>query len=109
MPSFYNNTITTQSDMKTARANRVKLPIGTIGENLKFSYGFDGSTYYVTESVMEYLVTKAKMSFDEAKALFDALTWNDKDAPMQTKVSSLLKKARKENPTSLFWFFVESL
>ena len=109
MPSFYNTKITTQSDMATKRKNRVLLPTGTIGESLSFAYGFDGSSYYVTESVLEYLVTKASMSFLEAKALFDALVWNDVNAPTQTKVSGLLKRARKESPVSLFWFFVESL
>ena len=97
---------------KAMRMSKVSLPVGLIGENNNFAYGYDGEKYYVTEnSILDYLVTKTYLTFDEAKQLFDALTFNNEHAPAPTKVTRLIKSARKQklNNDNLFWHFVEGL
>ena len=115
MPQFYNHLPATDKAMKEARAeyNRVKnLPIGVIGENNKFAYGWDGEKYYVTEySILDYFVTKTALLFDEAKALFDALTFVGNPAPKPTEITKLVKSARKQKLSGddLFWHFENAL
>jgi hypothetical protein len=89
----------------------MSLPIGTIAENLNFSYGYDGKKYYVTEGAFQYLVTRIHLTFDEAKQLFEALTFNNVEDICTKKVSNVIKSARKSKfeGDNLFWHFVKSL
>lgn len=109
MPQFNLHTPKTQSDMKAMRMNRVKLPIGLIGDNNRFAYGFDGDSYYVTEGVFSHLVTRLSLSLDEASNLFYALDFIDASEPCNKIVSSTIKNARKKKLSGedLFWFFVD--
>lgn len=112
MPQFNLHTPKTQSDMKAQRMNRTTLPIGLIGENNNFAYGYDGEKYYVTEySILDYFVTKTALLFDEAKALFEALIFVGKSAPKPTEITKLVKSARKQKLSGdeLFWHFENAL
>ena len=112
MPQFNLHTPKTQSDMKAMRMNRTTLPTGLIGENSQFAYGYDGEKYYVTEySILDYFVTKTALFFDEAKALFEALTFVGNPAPKPTEITKLVKSARKQKLSGddLFWHFENSL
>ena len=89
----------------------MSLPIGTIGENSNFSYGYDGKKYYVTEGAFQYLVTRIHLTFDEAKQLFEALTFINSESTCIKKVSNVIKTARKAKwqGNDLFWWFVKTL
>ena len=114
MPQFATHLPATDKAMKGARAeyNRVKnLPIGLIGENNQFAYGWDGDKYYVTEGVFQYLVTKMHLVIDEAKQLFNALSFNNCSEPCSKQITSALKEGRKQNLSgdSLFWFLTDKI
>lgn len=112
MPQFNLHTPKTQGDMRVMRMNRTTLPIGLIGENSNFAYGYDGEKYYVTEySILDYFVTKTALFFDEAKALFEALTFVGKPAPQPTEITKMVKSARKQKLSGddLFWHFENEL
>ena len=112
MPQFNFHTPKTQSDMKAIRMNKTTLPVGLIGENNDFAYGYDGEKYYVTEcSLLDYFVTKTALFFDEAKALFEALTFVGGAAPKPTEITKLIKSARKQklSGSDLFWHFEKGL
>ena len=112
MPQFNLHTPKTQSDMFAMRKNKVTLPTGVIGQNNDFSNGYDGDKYYVTEcSILDYYVTKTYLSFDEAKQLFNALTFVGKPAPKPSKITSLVKFARKQKLSGdeLFWHFEQGI
>ena len=111
MPLFNTNLPTTQGDLTKARLNKVLLPIGTIGESNNFKYGFDGDYYYVTEGILDYLVTRIHLQFDEAKQLFDALNFLEASEPNPKLIASTIRNARKQKlkGIELFWYFVESL
>ena len=112
MPQFNLHAPKTQGDMKAMRMNNTKLPVGLIGENSNFAYGYDGEKYYVTEySILDYFVTKTELVFEEAKALFDALTFVGKPAPKPTEITKLVKFARKQKliGDDLFWHFEEGI
>ena len=112
MPQFNYHTPKTQSDMKAMRMSRTTLPVGLIGKNNSFSYGYDGEIYYVTEySILDYFVTKTALFFDEAKALFEALTFVGNPAPKPTKITKIIKSARKQKLSGddLFWYFENEL
>jgi hypothetical protein len=114
MPQFYKNLKSTDKAMIEARTeyNRVKnLPIGLIGENNMFAYGWDGEKYYVSEGVFQYLVTKIHLGFDEAKQLFNALCFMNCSEPCSKKLASAIKKSRKQklHGDSLFWFFCDNI
>ena len=98
--------------MKAARMNRTTLPVGLISENNDFAYGYDGDKCYVTEcSLLDYFVTKTALLFDEAKALFEALSFIGDPAPKPTEITKLVKAARKQKLINddLFWYFVDGL
>lgn len=108
MPQFYKHTPKSQADMAAERKRRTSLPVGLIGVNSQFSYGYNGSTYYVTEySIFDYFVTKTELSFEEAKALFEALTFAGNPAPKPIEVTRLIREARRKKLSGdeLFWFF----
>lgn len=116
MPQFYPHTPKSQCEMKAIReffrVSKVLLPIGLIGENSNFAYGYDGEKYYVTEySILDYFVTKTALSFEEAKALFEALTFVGNPAPRPTRITELVKSARKQkiSDNDLFWYFEEAI
>jgi len=111
MPMFNIHTPKTQSDMKAARLSKTTLPVGIIGNNCLFSYGFDGNTYYVTEGILQYFVTKMHLSFDESKQLFNALTFIDASEPNTKIINQAIKQGRKNNLSEdkLFWHLVDSL
>jgi len=93
--------------MKAMRMSKVSLPVGVIGENASFAYGYDGDKYYVTEGVFEHFVTRVSLSFDEAKQLFEALTFSNAVEPCAKMISKLISSARKNNlkGMDLFWHF----
>ena len=87
------------------------LPIGIIAENNLYAYGFDGQKYYVVEGVLQYYITKIHLTFDEAKQIFDALTFVGNVEICTKKIGSLVKLARKNKlfGQNLFWFFVKKV
>ena len=115
MPQFNQHTPMTQSDIRRYRIrykmNRVIKPIGIIGENDYFKYGFDGSKYYVTHGVLDEFVTLISLTFEEAKHLFDAFNWCNTRSYSYRKVSDLIKSSRKLkiNGDDLFWHFEDGL
>ena len=111
MPKFNLHTPKTQSDIKDMRIIKVSLPVGLIGENNDFAYGYDGDKYYVTEGSFQYIVTRMHLSFDEAKHLFEALTFQNASEPCTKVINALVKYARinKINGKDLFWHFVKGL
>jgi hypothetical protein len=111
MPQFNIHTPKTPSDMKAARLSKITLPVGIIGNNHFFSYGFDGNTYYVTEGILQYFVTKMHLCFDEAKQLYNALTFIDASEPNTKIINQAIKQGRKKNLSEdkLFWHLVDNL
>ncbi len=113
MPLFNNtpSTITSIQKARKERAIKKSLPIGVIGENDSFKYGYNGEYYYVTEGILEYYVTKMHLTFPEAKALFDALVFIGNDNTCSLSVTSTIKKYRKKDfmNKSLFWGIVDIL
>lgn len=113
MPQFNIHLPKSQSDMKAIRENSRKLflPIGLISENHNFSYGFNGDYYYVAESTFGYLVTRMQLAFEEAKQLFNALTFAEASEPKASDINNLIKSSRKEGLSgdNLFWFYVDAL
>ena len=88
------------------------LPLGTIAENNLFSYGYNGKTYWVAFGVLHQKVTLKSLTFDQAKALFDALTFIGIEDPSYKLIDNSIKQIRKQKITSynnLFWFFTESI
>lgn len=114
MPQFSKHLPSTDKAMKEARAeyNRVRsLTIGLIGESNQFAYGWDGDKYYVTEGALNHLVTKVHLTIDEAKELFNALSFNDCSEPCPKQIGSALKESRNQKLSGddLFWFFEKQL
>jgi hypothetical protein len=113
MPQFNIHSPKTQSDMKAIRQQSMKaiLPIGLISENHNFAYGYNGENYYVTESAFSYLVTRMQLAFEEAKQLFNALTFAEATEPKASDINNLIKSSRKEglSGNNLFWFYVDGL
>ena len=113
MPQFNIHSPKSQSDMKAIRENAKKhiLPIGLISENHNFAYGYNGESYYVTESAFAYLVTRMQLAFEEAKELFNALTFAEASEPKASDINNLIKSSRKEDLSgdNLFWFYVNGL
>ncbi len=113
MPQF-NDTPRHISDIrreiKMSKFNQSN-PIGIISESLNFAYGFDGDKYYVTEGAFYHLVSKAVLFFDEAKNLYNALVWNNENAPEPKVITKLVKEYRKLKLSgdNGFWFFVDNL
>lgn len=86
------------------------LPIGIIGEEGRFSYGYNGTTYYVTEyCILDYYVTRTHLKFEEAKKLYEALVWVSYPAPKPSEVTKMIKRSRKKKLTgdNLLFFFIE--
>ena len=111
MPLFNTNLPTPLGNLAKARKNKIKLPVGTIGESNNFSYGFNGEYYYVTEGILEYYVTKIHLKFDEAKQLFDSLNFIDAVEPSPKTVAVAIRSARKSRlkGANLFWHFVDTI
>ena len=116
MPQFSIHTPKAQCDMKQIRMQykmqKTTLPIGIIGQSTNFAYGYDGEKYYVTEySILDYLVTNMNLFFEEAKYLFEALTFVGNPAPQPKLITKIIKSARKQKLTNqdLFWHIVDSL
>jgi hypothetical protein len=112
MAQFNIHSPKTQGDMKSIReaSRKQVLPIGLISENRNFAYGYDGDKYYVTESI-GYLVTRMQLAFEEAKQLFNALTFVEASEPKSDTINSLVKSSRKQDLSgdNLFWFYVDGL
>jgi len=115
MPQFNYHTPKASSTMRS-QINKMKmtkftLPAGLISENNLFSYGYDGDKYYVSEGVMQYLVTGMHLVLDEAKELFNALTFNDCSEPCTKVISNSIREARKLkiHGDDLFWFLTDKL
>jgi len=114
MPQFSEHLPVTEKAMKDARYEyrRAKtLPIGLIGENNKFAYGYDGNKYYVTEGVLYHLITKICLTLSEAKQLYNALSFNCEFEACSSTVSKAIKASRKKqlSEDGLFWFLVEEI
>lgn len=115
MPQFYPHTPTSQGDMaairKASRASKQVLPIGIIGEGINFSWGYNGEFYFVSEGVLEYLVTRIHLTLEEAGKLFEALNFTESSEPCQQTIFKAIKTSRKEKliGDKLMWFFVDAL
>lgn len=90
-------------------------PIGVISENHNYSYGYEGDgNYYVTMGLLGELVCgRLKMTFDQAKQMYDALNFLEIPAPeLNYKLCvKALKEARKNKMegNKLFFFFVQNI
>jgi hypothetical protein len=115
MPQFSYHAPATQSDLANSRflakLQQSDFPVGLIGSKDGFSWGYDGSSYYVAEGVFEFLVTKMKLSLDQAKQLFNALNFINAIEPSPKAISRAIKLARKKLllGDDLMWFFIEEL
>jgi len=91
--------------------NSQSLPIGVIGENNLFAYGFDGKKYWVSEGILGYYVAKIHLSFEESKQLFDALTFEAPSEICTKNISNLVRISRKKKlfGKNLFFFFVKNI
>jgi hypothetical protein len=65
----------------------------------------------VVEGIFQYEVAKVELSEDEARRLFDALSFVETEYHCQKKVTKLVKEARakKLEGRKLFFFFEEKL
>ena len=99
--------------MKEVRENSrpLSLPIGLIATSKEFAYGYDGGKYYVSEGVFEYLVTRISLSLDEAKQLFNALTFIEASEPSPSSINIAIKLSRRQKLSGddLFWMLTEKL
>lgn len=115
MPQFSIHTPKTQSDMrhirKVEKLRQQHLPIGVIGQQGEFSWGYNGTSYYVSEGVWDYLVTRVHMTLDEAKQLFNALVWIEAKDTLLKIISNLIRSIRKLNISGdeLMWKFIDLL
>lgn len=114
MPQFSYHTPVSQGDMaarRSARALKQSLPVGKIGESASFSWGYDGSSYYVAEGVFEHLVTRISMTLKEVKSLFEALVFVESIEPSQKLISQAIYASRKSVFTGdeLMWFLVDQI
>jgi len=88
------------------------LPVGVIGENSRFSYGYNGKSYYVTEGSLEHLITRMELSLEEAKQMYTALSFTEVEAPNSKTINGMVKRTRKDkltNPDDLFNYFANQL
>lgn len=115
MPQFSHHAPATQSDLLAARRlaniNQKHFPVGVIGESSDFEWGFSGDHYYVAEGAFSFLVSKVHLAIDEAKQLFNALTFIDASEPSSKDISLAVKLARKQRLSGddLMWFFADKL
>lgn len=115
MPQFSYHTPTSQGDMaarrKANKSLKQKLPTGKIGENTNFSWGYNGEYYYVCEGVLEHLITNIHLTLEEAKRLFESLSFIDSSEPCPKSISQAIKGSRKDElkGDDLMWFFVDAL
>jgi hypothetical protein len=115
MPQFSHHTPVSQGDLAKARKAsklvQAHFPKGCIGEQDNFSWGYDGHTYYVAEGVLEYLVTKAYLSLDEAKQLFNALVFNSSCEVHSNLIVNAIKQTRKQRLSGddLMWRLTDLL
>lgn len=122
MPAFYNRLIQLPQD----REKPTLYPIGLIGEYKHDScnslcYGcynkFGLYEVYFKSLYFDQWIIATALSFDEAKALFEALKWlnlTNEDIPY--RLTKLIKQSRlKKNQDiatkkdGLFWFFIDGL
>lgn len=89
-------------------------PIGLIGDKViegnSVTYGYDGDTYYVGFGILETLAFgRMKMTFDQAKAAFNAIEFYSLDINKWdfNCAKKALKQARKNKLSgdSLMFFF----
>lgn len=118
MPQFSYHTPIASSTLRnminSEKLVNYKRPIGVIADSINYSYGFDGETYWVALGILKHSLTNAKMSFEESKAVHDALVFNESNIHLidcGKSFTNLLKQARKEcnSYDSLFWFFVNKI
>lgn len=115
MPQFSYHAPVSQGDMaairELANASKRSLPIGKIGENVNFSWGYEGNFYYVAEGVFEHFVTCIHLSLDEAKSLFEALVFVESVEPSQKLISQAINASRMSSCVGddLMWFYVDTL
>lgn len=114
MPAFYKN-IPSDSFKVRAYINAQKLinykkPIGVIGDSIDKAYGFDGDSYYVEIGCFPILAFGTmKMTFEQAKAAYDAILFFNVDVMKWDfdSAKKALKDARKNKFTGdkLMFFF----
>lgn len=115
MPQFNHHAPVTQSDLARARflssLEQSYYPVGVIGESSDFAWGFNGDHYYVAEGAFSFLVSKIHLAIDEAKQLFNALTFINASEPSPKTISLAVKSARKQRLSGddLMWFFADKL
>ena len=112
MPQFFSTLPTPQGVYTESRKRRLNTqnPVGLIGQQGDYTYGFDGRKYWVAEGVLQTLVTLVHLTFDEAKMLFEALVWVSSEVDY-SRVNQAVRAGRKAkyNGQTLFWFYVEQL
>ena len=98
--------------MKTTNKNQTtknELPTGEIAKySYKASYGFNGSYYYVAVGAMNHFVTGMKLTFEEAKSLFDAMVLCEYCHHIKN-LNSWIKEARKTKNVNLINFFIDKI
>lgn len=111
MPQFSHHIPITQSDMALHRMSQFSLPVGVIGAEGNYSWGYNGDCYYVTEGVLDHLVTTIKLSLDEAKQLFTALGFVCLSEVPVKVISDGIRVARKQyfSHDNLMWFLVDHI
>jgi hypothetical protein len=115
MPQFSHHTPVSQGDLaharKVAKLLQTHFPVGCIGEQGNFSWGFNGTTYYVAEGVLEHTVTKKVLSIDEAKQLFNALVFNAISEVHSSIIVKAINQAKKHRLSGddLMWFLTDIL
>jgi hypothetical protein len=115
MPQFSIHTPKSQGDMaairKFAQLSKRSLPIGVIGENNNFSWGFNGKYYYVTQGVLSHLLTQAHLSLAEAEKIFEALTFGNVEDVCSKALYITINQARKTGLSGddLMWFYFDAL
>ena len=115
MPQFSKHTPIASSTIRK-KINMEKAisdykPIGVIGKNSSYAYGYNGRSYYVTEGVFSYLLTTTYLTFDEAKNLFEACTFVGYAPDKPKAITSIVKAARKLKlkEAELMYFFIDQL
>lgn len=116
MPQFSIYTPQSPSSLRESLNKQVNLneynPIGLIGDTLNCSYGYDGESYYVTISALQYLAFgRMNMTFDQSKQAYEAVLFSDIcpnnwDFDIAKKALKFARKNKLEG-CDLFWHFVD--
>ena len=114
MPAFHTHTpkhsSTVRAITNAQKLANYKKPIGVIGDSIDKAYGFNGDTYYVEVGIFPTLAFGTmKMTFEQAKASYDAILFYNVDVMKWNfdSAKKALKDARKNKLSgdALMFFF----